>query len=94
MYHTISYAIGPSLIEVRFTQSARRHRIGKSHVLYVIENYEPILVIDDIETRAYWRAPDDRDLVLEIVAIMESDRIIVFHVMPANFRGRKSRWPE
>ena len=34
-------------MEIRFTQSARKHRIGKAHAKFVIRNYEPTFVQGD-----------------------------------------------
>lgn len=77
---------------VRFTQSARRHRIGKAHALHVINTIEPEVIPTDDTNRSQllWIGPDDRGLDLEIVAIVEPDYLLVIHVMPNHFRGRSS----
>lgn len=75
---------------VRFTQSARRHRIGKARVLHVINHAEPTVVAatEDLQERLVWIGPDDRGVELEIVAIVEPDYLLVIHVMPHQFRRR------
>ena len=76
--------------EVRFAKSARKHRIGRAHVLFVLENYEPVtfLSIYGEDQKLLWIGQDDRGLELEIVAIKLVEHILVIHVMPRNFRRR------
>ncbi len=78
------------VVQVRFTQSARRHRIGKARALHVINSTEPTVVPADEATREQlvWVGPDDRGLDLEVVAIVEPDYLLVIHVMPYRFRRR------
>lgn len=73
---------------VRFSQSARRHRIGKAHVLYVMNTVAPeVIEADEVnDSRLLWIGPDDRGLVLEIVAILDPHCPLVIHVMPHHFR--------
>ena len=77
-------------MEVRFSRSARKHRIGKAHALFVMERSEPIVVrADDLEDeRWFWVGVDDRGLELEIVAIVLPEALLVIHVMPAHYRRR------
>lgn len=44
---------------VRFTQSARRHRIGKARALHVINHTEPTVVAadEDLQERLLWIGP-------------------------------------
>lgn len=73
---------------IRFTQSARRHRIGKAHAVYVIENTSPVDIPADggLDPRRVWVGPDDRDVELEIVAVVLPAELLVIHVMPTSFR--------
>jgi len=41
-------------VNVRFTQSARRHRIGKAHVRHVINTTAPITVPADATLPGGW----------------------------------------
>ena len=79
-------------MRVRFSQSARKHRIGKARALHVMNTVEPTVVpADDTATeRRVWIGPDDRGLDLEIVAVVEPDYLLVIHVMPYRFRRRPS----
>lgn len=81
-------------MDTRFTQSARKHRIGKARAKYVIRNYEPILVKNEagIEEKRIWVGRDDRGLELEIVAVAANDYLLVIHVMPTIFRKANKRW--
>ena len=76
--------------EVRFAKSARKHRIGKAHALFVLENHEPVTFLSSYgeDQKLLWIAQDDRGLELEIVAIKLAENILVIHVMPRNFRRR------
>jgi hypothetical protein len=81
-------------MDTRFTQSARKHRIGKSRAKYVIRNCEPILVKSKagMEEKMIWVGRDDRGLELEIVAVAAKDYLLVIHVMPTIFRKANQRW--
>jgi hypothetical protein len=81
-------------MEIRFTQSARKHRIGKGRALYVIENYSPDFDYGggNSKNKLIWIGKDDRELELEIVAIAENDYLLVIHVMPTIFRKAHKRW--
>jgi hypothetical protein len=76
--------------EVRFAKSARKHRIGKAHALFVLENHEPVTFLSSYgeDQKLLWIAQDDRGLELEIVAVKLAENILVIHVMPRNFRRR------
>lgn len=76
--------------EVRFTQSARRHKIGKAHALAALENAGKPTVVpspsDDIDDRLVFIGKDDRGVELEIIAVQLPDCLLVIHVMPTEFR--------
>jgi len=74
--------------EIRFTRSARRHRIGKASARYVMDHAEPEQVHNEIygtETLV-WRGPDERDRELEITAVIMPDCLLVIHVFPTHLR--------
>ena len=81
-------------MDIRFTQSARKHRIGKGRALYVIENSSPEFVSGGSFSRdkIIWINKDDRGIELEIVALTEDDYLLVIHVMPTIFRKEHKRW--
>ena len=74
---------------IRFSRSARRHRIGKRRARYVMEHSEPQLVPKGKypDDQYVWIARDDRGLELEVVAVVKPDVLLVIHVMPTNLRG-------
>ena len=78
-------------MEFNFSQSARKHRIGKARAVFVIESTQPIQVdgFADKPDRLVWVGPDDRGLILEIEALILLDCILVIHVMPYRFRKGK-----
>lgn len=84
--HKLNYS------EIRFLKSARRHRIGTLHSRYVIENYDPISVVQLSETSIQykWIGEDQRGRELEILADLEESVLTVFHVMPTVFRRKRN----
>ncbi len=78
---------------VRFSRSARRHKIGKAHAYHVMSSSEPTIVTDPQTNQSTltWIANDSRQRELEIVAIETPDCVLVIHVMPTSLRnkGRK-----
>lgn len=74
---------------VRFSQSARKHRIGRAHALYVMDNGEPQWDRPaGKEPRLLWIGPDERGVELEVVAVQTPDYLLVIHVMPTALRGK------
>ena len=78
-------------MDIRFTQSARKHRIGKQRVLFLLANNEPLTFTgEDLdEDTIVWIGKDDRGLELEVIAIRTSSGILIIHFMPLNFRKGK-----
>ena len=75
---------------VRFTQSARKHRIGRAHALHVMNTVEPVVTpaTDEMDERRSWIGQDDRGVELEITAIVFADYLLVIHVMPTQYRRK------
>ena len=67
--------------KVRFTQSARKHRVGKAHALFVMNLYEYQVDPDD-STRFRWLGLDSTNRELEVIGINLTDYFLVIHVMP------------
>ncbi len=66
---------------VRFSQSARRHRIGRLHALFVINLYESL--IDSVDpSRRMWVGADSRGRELEVIGVELEEYLLVIHVMP------------
>jgi alkylhydroperoxidase/carboxymuconolactone decarboxylase family protein YurZ len=80
-------------MEIRFAQSARRHRIGKARAMFVMANNPfQTLARDDDKVQQIWVALDDRDLELEVIAVVLVNCLLVTHVMPTALRRRKKTW--
>ena len=77
-------------MEVRFTRSARKHRIGKAHALHVMAHGRCTVVPanDDADERRMWVGEDDRGVELEVLAIKLPGLLLVIHVMPTHYRKR------
>ncbi|MDQ6948918.1 MAG: hypothetical protein M3256_22330 [Actinomycetota bacterium] len=75
--------------EVRWFRSARRHRIGKAHAIYVITTTSPVRIpaTSTLDARLVWTGKDDRGIELEIVALDLPQAITVIHVMPTDLGG-------
>ena len=80
-------------MQIKFTQAARKHRIGKARALFVIENNSFTEIVgEDGKDQRMWQGPDDRGLELEIIAVILNEYLLVTHVMPTNLRRRKKTW--
>ncbi len=74
---------------VRFTRSARKHRIGTAHVLAAMNaagDPQRIPATGDLDERLLWIGPDDRGVVLEVIGIDLPDYLLIIHAMPRGFR--------
>ena len=79
---------------VRFTTSARKHRIGKARALQAMEDAgEPDLIPgeDGLDDRLLFIGHDERGVQLEVIAIAQPDHLLVIHVMPYAYRTRRHR---
>lgn len=80
---------------MRFTQAARRHRIGRARAVRAMAS-DPIRRARNArgELQIEWVALDDRGIELEIVAVETSDCktgkpiLLVLHVMPTALRRK------
>ncbi|MCU1655611.1 MAG: hypothetical protein JWO57_267 [Pseudonocardiales bacterium] len=77
---------------IRFTQAARRHRIGRASARHVMASTIPIEVTTDHGDAAWlYVGLDERGRELEIIAVeIEPDDgppyLLVIHVMPTSLR--------
>ena len=76
--------------KVRFTRAARKHRIGKAHVLAAMNKAQPerFPARAGMDERLLWIAQDDRGLLLEIIGIDLEECVLIIHVMPYAYRRR------
>lgn len=80
-----------SCVELAWTQSSRRHRIGRAHARHVINTVEPSAITTaDGSEGLLWVGPDDRGLELEVIAVALPKWYLVIHVMPTALRGGPS----
>jgi hypothetical protein len=75
---------------LRFSQAARKHRIGKAPAFHVMVTGP---VIEETDPKSgdldlIWTGPDSQGVGLTIVAVEKDDCLIVTHVQPA-YRRRK-----
>ena len=79
--------------EIRFTQAARRHRIGRASARHVMAGAEPTPVSTRGGAEAWlYTGPDERGRELEIIAVEvhpaeAAPYLLVIHVMPTQLRG-------
>jgi hypothetical protein len=74
--------------EVRFTRSARKHRIGRGSADHVIRLNSPT-VIQTEPLKLLWIGVDGRNRELEIIAVLENQELIIIHAMPTIYRRGK-----
>lgn len=74
-------------MRIRFSQGARRHRIGYAHAWFLMATLDPTVVpATGEEERWAWTGPDDRGVELEVIAVALPDLLLVIHVMPTALR--------
>jgi hypothetical protein len=80
-------------MEIRFTQAARRHRIGRASVRWMLANTTPTEGTTNHGSPAWrWVGPDERGRELEVIAVeVQGDRdpesvLLVIHVMPTDLK--------
>jgi hypothetical protein len=81
-------------LEIRFTRSARKHRIGRASARHVLVTVEPTAVTTTGGADAWlYVGPDERGRELEVIALevypADGGRpyLLVIHVMPTQLRG-------
>ncbi len=80
------------MVEIRFTQAARKHRIGRTSTRHVMATTTATGTTTD-QGNPGWRyiGPDERGRELEVVAVevagADGDFLLVIHVMPTALRG-------
>jgi len=81
-------------MDIRYAQSARKHRIGREHAHHVMENNPYVVITSDESDRTQyvWVALDDRGLELEIIGVVLEDYVLITHVMPTSLRRRRKEW--
>ena len=82
-----------AMLEIRFTQAARKHRIGRASVRHVMATVAPIGTITAQGSPAWiYTGRDEWGRELEVIAVEIEQAegrdpfLIVIHVMPTNLR--------
>ena len=75
-------------MRIEFTKSSRRHRIAKGRALWVIIHTASELTFDSGRTEVKWIGKDNRGLELEIIGVIEEEKVLILHVMPYSFRRK------
>lgn len=77
---------------IKFSKSARKHRIAKGRAQEVMASTKGVeSVREDGSTEVRWVGTDSRGLELEVVGILKIDRnsgdtmLLVIHAMPTSF---------
>ncbi len=68
---------------IGFTQSARRHRVGRERVRHVLRHVAALTVDEGPPLRLLLVGEDHTGRRLEVVAVWEFPRLIVIHAMDA-----------
>lgn len=82
-------------VEIRFTQAARKHRIGRASARYVMASTTPTATTTGQGNDAWqYIGPDERGRELEVIAVEITPKpsggehyLLVIHVMPTNLRS-------
>lgn len=79
-------------VKVVWSQSARKHRIGKARALEAMADAE----ITAVETKRgepalLYIGIDGRGIELEIIGVPLGDALLIIHCMPTAFRATRSR---
>ncbi len=75
-------------MELRFTQAARKHRIGKTHARHVVATTDPTPITTNRGEEGWlYIGVDDRGLELEVIAVEIPEGLLIIHAMPTALRG-------
>ena len=80
-------------VEIRFTQAARKHRVGRASARHVMNTATPTATMTDQGNEAWqYRGLDERGRELEVIAVEvastaeKQSYLLVIHVMPTTLR--------
>jgi len=79
-------------MQIRFSRSSRKHRIGRASALAALRDAGTPRTIDN--GKLLWIGVDERGRELELIGIIaaeDPDLVIIIHVMPLDFR-KEGHW--
>lgn len=82
----MAFVLHKKMRPVRFTQSSRRHRLGRARILEAMEPVMPLPHGPADERRYVWWGRDGRGLDIEVIAVDHPDYLLVIHAMPLSMR--------
>lgn len=75
---------------IRFTQSARRHKVGRARALYVIAH--PLATVVQVrpgkDDMRILLGEDETGRLIEVGVVVEGDHLLVIHVMDMRAKFR------
>jgi hypothetical protein len=81
------------MLEIRFTQAARKHRIGRASVRHVMSTVTPAGTVTTHGNQAWiYLGADERGRELEVIAVEigpqqgQHPYLLVIHAMPTSLR--------
>jgi hypothetical protein len=74
--------------EVRFTSSARRHKVGRARVLAVLDDPIAVVVVPGSPERVLVLGEDWTGRALEVVIVIDGDDLVVIHAMDLRTKYR------
>jgi hypothetical protein len=80
------------MTEIRFTKSARKHRVGRARAVHVVEHPNAVLrqIRPDQPDVVMFLGDDDTGRALEVAAIeIGENRLLVIHVMDLREKFRE-----
>jgi hypothetical protein len=80
-----------SHVFVEFTQSSRRHKIGRARIRQVMANPVAVVRIEeesDPRVRLLLVGDDASGRALEVIVVEEADRLVVIHAMDLRAKFR------
>jgi hypothetical protein len=83
------------MLQIRFTQAARKHRIGRASVRHVMATVTPVGTVTAQGNLAWiYTGDDERGRELEVIAVEIDQKegrgpfLLVIHAMPASLRKK------
>jgi hypothetical protein len=81
------------MLEIRFTQAARKHRIGRASIRHVMSTVIPAGTVTSQGSQAWiYLGADERGRELEVIAVEIGEQqgqrphLLVIHAMPTSLR--------